>query len=129
MLNAQQILQEGLLKLSETKGKVAQVGYDVTLKAVNKIGNRIGGDIYNIPRGGKIGKVLKDKTELTTYTPVNTVQLDDVEGWLLYPGTYDIEFWEGVFPHICKCSLNSNQIEFICSWMPCVNNGLCSCIG
>lgn len=106
MLNAQQILQEGLLKLSETKGKVAQVGYDVTLKAVNKIGNRIGGDIYNIPRGGKIGKVLKDKTELTTYTPVNTVQLDDVEGWLLYPGTYDIEFWEG-------CKIPDNRVAFI----------------
>lgn len=106
MLTAQQILQEGLLKLTETKGKAAQVGYDITLKAVNKIGNRIGGDVYNLSRGGKIGKVLKDKTELTTYTPVNTVQLDGAEGWLLHPGTYDITFWEG-------CKIPENRVAFI----------------
>ena len=34
MLNAQQILDEGLLKLEYTQGKPAQVGYDITLKAV-----------------------------------------------------------------------------------------------
>ena len=89
MLNAQQILDEKLLKLNESKGKPAQVGYDLTLKAVNKIGNRIG---YNVFAEGKIGKVLKDKTELTTYTPVETIKLDGVEGWLLHEGTYDITF-------------------------------------
>jgi hypothetical protein len=61
MLNAKQILDEGLLKLERTQGKPAQVGYDLTLKQVNSVGGRI--------IDGKIGKVLKDKTELTTYRP------------------------------------------------------------
>ncbi len=38
MLNVQQILNEGLLKLDNAKGKPAQVGFDITLKAVNKVG-------------------------------------------------------------------------------------------
>ncbi len=32
MLNSQQIIDEGLLKLEHTKGKPAQVGYDLSLK-------------------------------------------------------------------------------------------------
>lgn len=103
MLNAQQILDEGLLKLSESKGKVAQVGYDLTLKAVNKVGNRIGGNMF---KEGPIGKVLKDKTQLTTYTPVETIKLDGNEGWLLHEGTYDITFWEG-------CKIPDNRVAFI----------------
>ncbi len=103
MLNAQQILDEGLLKLSESKGKVAQVGYDLTLKAVNKVGFRLGGNVFT---EGKIGKVLKDKTELTTYTPVETIKLDGVEGWMLHPFTYDITFWEG-------CKIPENRVAFI----------------
>lgn len=106
MLNAQQILDEGLLKLTESKGKVAQVGYDLTLKAVNKIGNKISGGVYNLSRGGEIGKVLKNKTQLTTYTPLDTVQLDGDTGWLLHEGTYDITFWEG-------CKIPNNRVAFI----------------
>ena len=103
MLNAQQILEEGLLKLSETKGKPAQVGYDLSLKAVNKIGNRIGGQAY---AQGPIGKVLKDKTELTTYTAIKPISLDGVLGWLLHPHAYDITFWEG-------CKIPNNRVAFI----------------
>lgn len=99
MLNSHQIVEEGLLKLEETKGKPAQVGYDLSLKAVNKIGLLDTG-------AGEIGKVLKNKTELTTYTPVDTLKLGDVEGWLLYPGTYDITFWEG-------CKIPNNRVAFI----------------
>jgi len=99
MLNSNQIIEEGLLKLDEAKGKPAQVGFDVTLKAVNKIGLLDTGV-------GNIGKVLKSKTELTTYTPVDTLKLDEVEGWLLYPGTYDITFWEG-------CKIPNNRVAFI----------------
>lgn len=116
MLNAQEIIDKGLLKLESSKGKPAQIGYDLSLKAVNKIGNRIGGDVYNLPRGGVIGKVLKDKTELTTYTPVNTTQLDGVEGWLLHPGTYDITFWEG-------CSIPSNYVGLIRQRSSMLRNG------
>ena len=59
MLNAKQIIDEGLLLLEHAQGKPAQVGYDITLKDVNKIGNRIGGNAF---KEGRIGKVLKDKT-------------------------------------------------------------------
>ena len=103
MLNAKQILDEGLLLLENAKGKPAQVGYDITLKEVNKIGNRIG---YNQFRDGRIGKVLKDKTELTTYTFENTIMLDGVEGWLLHEGVYDITFNEG-------CKIPENRVAFI----------------
>jgi len=63
MLNVKQIVDEGLLLLETTQGKPAQVGYDLSLKAVQKIGNKIGG-AYNLSNNSKIGKVLKDKTEL-----------------------------------------------------------------
>ena len=98
MLNAQQILDEGLLKLKHAHGKPAQVGFDLTLKQVNIIGGRI--------VNGKIGKVLKDKTELTTYRPYELMNLDGVTGWLLYQGTYDITFNEG-------CKLPENRVAFI----------------
>ena len=103
MLNAKQIIDEGLLLLEHAQGKPAQVGYDITLKAVNKIGNRIG---YNMFKEGRIGKVLKDKTELTTYTLQNTIMLDGVEGWLLHDGVYDITFNEG-------CKIPENRVAFI----------------
>jgi deoxycytidine triphosphate deaminase len=99
MLNVQQILSEGLLKLEHSKGKPAQVGFDLTLKQVNKIGNKG----INIP---KIGKVLKDKTELTNYTPHGLMNLDGITGWLLYAGVYDITFNEG-------CKLPANRVAFI----------------
>jgi deoxycytidine triphosphate deaminase len=98
MLNSSQILDEGLLKLERTQGKPAQVGYDLTLKQVNIIGGRI--------TDGKIGKVLKDKTELTTYRPYELINLDGATGWLLYQGTYDITFNEG-------CKLPNNRVAFI----------------
>lgn len=103
MLNAQQILDEGLLRLENTQGKPAQVGYDLSLKAVNKVGNRIGANMYG---QGNIGKVLKDKTQLTTYTPLDKIQLDGVTGWLLHPNAYDITFWEG-------CKIPENRVAFI----------------
>lgn len=106
MLNSTQILEEGLLKLEETKGKPAQVGYDLSLKAVNRIGISVEGTANAIYSDNKIGKVLKNKTELTTYTPVETIQLDGVIGWLLYSGTYDITFWEG-------CKIPANRTAFI----------------
>lgn len=103
MLNAEQILEQGLLRLEHTKGKPAQVGYDLSLKAVQKIGNRIGGNTF---KDGQIGKVLKDKTVLTTYTPVETINLEGNEGWLLHEGVYDITFHEG-------CKIPDNRVAFI----------------
>ena len=103
MLNVKQILDEGLLLLENAKGKPAQVGYDITLKAVNKIGTKVGGNLFT---EGRIGKVLKDKTVLTTYTAVDTKQVDGAEGWLLYEGVYDITFNEG-------CKIPDNRVAFI----------------
>jgi deoxycytidine triphosphate deaminase len=102
MLNSKQILEEGLLKLDNTQGKPAQVGFDLSLKSVQRVGLRMG----NIERDGKIGKVLKDKTELTLYMPYETTHLEGKTGWLLYDGTYDITFNEG-------CKLPANRVAFI----------------
>ena len=106
MLNVKQIIDEGLLKLEHTKGKPAQVGFDLSLKAVNKVGYnpQINPETYE--KTGKIGKVLIEKTELTDYTPVETLNLDGRKGWLLYEGTYDITFNEG-------CKIPSNRVAFI----------------
>lgn len=102
MLNVNQILEENLLKLENTKGKPAQVGYDLSLKAVQKVGNSFG----HLQASSSIGKILKDKTELTTYTPKETIQLDGYEGWLLYEGVYDITFNEG-------CTIPNNRVAFV----------------
>jgi dUTP pyrophosphatase len=104
MLNAQQILDEGLLKLEHTHGKPAQVGYDLTLKQVNSIGQTT--NHQRIFTKDRIGKVLKDRTELTNYTPYPLMNLDGVSGWLLYEGVYDITFNEG-------CKLPDNRVAFI----------------
>jgi len=64
MLNAKQIVDEGLLLLETTQGKPAQVGYDLSLKAVQKVGNKIGG---NFIADGKIGKVLYMKVYTTLH--------------------------------------------------------------
>jgi deoxycytidine triphosphate deaminase len=101
MLNSSQILDEGLLKLEHTQGKPSQVGFDLTLKQVNKVGSP---EIGMVPK--RIGKVLKDKTELTDYTPYPLMNLDGVSGWLLYKGVYDITFNEG-------CKLPDNRVAFI----------------
>jgi deoxycytidine triphosphate deaminase len=106
MLNVKQIIDEGLLLLEHTKGKPAQVGYDLSLKAVQKVGNKIGNSPYNISKGGLIGKILKDKTELTTYFPIEPINLDGSRGWLLYEGVYDITFNEG-------CNIPDNRVAFI----------------
>ena len=106
MLNAKQIVDEGLLLLEHTQGKPAQVGYDLSLKAVQKVGNKVSGGVYNLSRGGKVGKVLKDKTQLTTYTPLDTIQLEGNTGWLLHEGIYDITFNEG-------CKIPENRVAFI----------------
>jgi deoxycytidine triphosphate deaminase len=109
MLNADQIVKQGLLKLEQSKGKKAQVGYDLSLKEVNKIG-------YTDKPGGRIGRVLKDKTILGTYTSVNQTSLDGTVGWLLHQGAYDITFWEG-------CKIPSNLVGLIRQRSSMLRNG------
>lgn len=116
MLNAQEIVNWGLLKLEHSKGKPAQIGYDLSLKAVNRIGTSIANNPFNVTKDGNIGKVLKDKTVLTTYTPMELIRLDNVEGWLLYQGVYDITFWEG-------CNIPSNFVGLIRQRSSMLRNG------
>ena len=104
MLNAKQILEENLLELKNTKGKPAQIGYDVSLQAVNKV-------------GGSIGKVLVDKTILNTHTKVEKTQLDGKTGWLLYPGVYDFILNEG-------CKIPNNRTGFIKQRSSLLRNGV-----
>lgn len=110
MLNAEQILEQGLIKTENSKGKPAQVGYDLSIKSVNVIG-----DEDNISRPN-IGMVLKDKTILNNYTPVETKMIDGVEGWLLYPGAYDITFHEG-------CKIAPNRVGMIRQRSSLLRNG------
>jgi deoxycytidine triphosphate deaminase len=82
ILNAEQILEQGLIKLDNAKGKPAQVGYDLSIKQINKV-------------GGTIGRVLKDQTILNTHTPVEKTSLEGSKGWILYEGVYDVIMNEG----------------------------------
>ena len=110
MLNANQIIEKQLLKLEHSKGKAAQIGYDLSLREVNQIGNQR--DL----KGYKIGKVLKDKTNLTNYTPIDIIKLDETTGWLLHEGTYDITFNEG-------CNIPANYVGLIRQRSSLLRNG------
>lgn len=107
MLNADQIVEKGLLKLEQSKGKKAQVGYDLSLQEVKQIRQN--------PQD-KIGVVLKNKTNLADYTVTEKVQLDGSMGWLLYPGTYEITFWEG-------CKLPADYVGLIRQRSSLLRNG------
>jgi deoxycytidine triphosphate deaminase len=110
MLNAEQILEQGLIKTELSKGKPAQVGYDLSAKSINAIGK----DEFN--SRPNIGMVLKDKTILNNYTPIETKTIDGVEGWLLYPGAYDITFHEG-------CKIAANRVGMIRQRSSLLRNG------
>ena len=110
MLNAQQILEQGLVKTEFSKGKPAQVGYDLSAKSINAIGKD---ELNTRPN---IGMVLKDKTILNNYTPVETKMIDGVEGWLLHPGAYDVTFHEG-------CKIAANRVGLIRQRSSLLRNG------
>ena len=109
MLNAEQIIEQGLVKTEFSQGKPAQVGYDLSAKSINAIGK----DQLIKPA---IGMVLKDKTILNTYTPVPLTKIDGVKGWLLYSGAYDITFHEG-------CKIASNRVGMIRQRSSLLRNG------
>jgi deoxycytidine triphosphate deaminase len=109
MLNAEQILEQGLVKTTNSKGKPAQVGYDLSAKSINAIGE-------SNPSKPSIGMVLKDKTILNNYTPSPLTKIDGVEGWLLYPGAYDITFHEG-------CKIAANRVGMIRQRSSLLRNG------
>lgn len=114
MLNADQIVEKGLLKLEQSKGKKAQIGYDLSLKEVNRIGSTAGSNVWQ--ESDVIGRVLVDKTELISYHPISKINLDGKTGWLLYAGAYDITFWEG-------CDIPSNYVGLIRQRSSMLRNG------
>ena len=107
MLNADQIVEKGLLKLEQSKGKKAQVGYDLSLQTVKQI---------RANPQDKIGVVLRSSTSLAGYSDTEKVQLDGNMGWLLYPGTYEITFWEG-------CKIPSDYVGLIRQRSSLLRNG------
>lgn len=111
MLNVKQILDEGLLNLECSHGKPAQVGYDLSIASVDTVGDTF----YKMEQDQgrkqstfikRVGKILKDKTELVTYYPVPIQRVDEYNGWILHPGTYNITFNEG-------CKIPNNRVGFI----------------
>jgi deoxycytidine triphosphate deaminase len=125
MLNAEQILEQGLIKVTNSKGKPAQVGYDLSAKSINRIGlpsdqesfinNRLR-DLGVVTSKPNIGMVLKDNNILNNYSPVKTTKIDGVEGWLLYPGAYDVTFHEG-------CKIAANKVGMIRQRSSLLRNG------
>jgi deoxycytidine triphosphate deaminase len=103
ILNAEQLLEQGLLILDDAKGKSAQVGYDLSVKEINKV-------------GGSIGMVLVDKTVLNIHTPVDKINLEGKNGWLLYAGVYDVIMNEG-------CNIPSNRVALIRQRSSLMRNG------
>ena len=103
ILNAEQILEQGLIKLDNAKGKPAQVGYDLSIKQINKV-------------GGSIGMVLKDQTILNTHTPVEKTSLDGKTGWILYEGVYDVIMNEG-------CKIASDKVGLVRQRSSLMRNG------
>jgi deoxycytidine triphosphate deaminase len=103
ILNAEQLLEQGLLILDDAKGNPAQVGYDLSVKEINKV-------------GGSIGMVLVDKTILNIHTPVEKKNLDGRNGWLLYAGVYDVIMNEG-------CNIPSNRVALIRQRSSLMRNG------
>lgn len=110
MLNAEQILEQNLIKTENSQGKPAQVGYDLSVKSINIIGKD---DDSNRPN---VGMVLKDKTILNNYTKVPLTNVDGYHGWLLHPGAYDITFHEG-------CKIASNRVGMIRQRSSLLRNG------
>lgn len=103
MLNSNQILEENLLKLVDSKGKPAQIGYDLSLKRVNKV-------------GGSIGMVLKDKTIISSHTQIAKREYEGKFGWSLTPGVYDFVMWEG-------CNIPLNRAAFVKQRSSLMRNG------
>jgi dUTP pyrophosphatase len=104
ILNADQILEEGLITVdSNSHGKPAQVGFDLSIKAVNQV-------------GGRVGKVLKDKTEVNQHSVMYKTSVDGKLGWLLYAGVYDVIMNEG-------CNIAPNRVGLIRQRSSLMRNG------
>ena len=100
MLNAKEILEEGLIILDNAQGKPAQVGYDLSIKSISKL------------KGGC--KVLKDKTIVNKLDEVSFNESDN--GWWIDPGTYDVMCNEG-------CDIAANRTAMVRQRSSLLRNG------
>jgi len=100
MLNAKEILEEGLIILDKAQGKPAQVGYDLSIKSISKL------------KGG--GKILKDKTVVNELEEVAYNGFDN--GWWISPGTYDVMCNEG-------CNIPANRTAMVRQRSSLLRNG------
>lgn len=93
-LTCEQAMERGLLVLDHSKGKPAQVGYDLSVK-----------EIRQVEAGGAI---FVDSTNAPILSPPLETEQDIVTGrevYYLEPGIYDITFWEG-----CKIPNNTTGV-------------------
>ena len=89
LLNADRVT---LLLNTKDKGEKAQVGYDLTLKSINKVNG---------------GVVTKDKTTIFPYSEIApTINDDGKFMYTLEPGTYSLTFEQG-------CKLDAKHTAFI----------------
>ena len=100
MLNAKEILEEGLIILDEAQGKPAQVGYDLSIKSISKL------------KGG--GKIYKDKTVVNDLEEIAYNGFDN--GWWIDPGTYDVMCNEG-------CDIPANRTAMVRQRSSLLRNG------
>lgn len=103
ILNAEQIMEQGLITIDNAYGKPAQVGYDLSIKEVNRV-------------GGKVGKVLVDKTEVNQHSKVKKTFYEGKTGWLLTSGVYDVIMNEG-------CKISPNRVGLIRQRSSLMRNG------
>lgn len=91
LLNAQELLFHNLLELSESQGKPAQIGYDLSVKEIKRL--------------AKPGGIFKDKTEppLLENLPL---RYTTEYAYYLPQGVYDIMFHEG-------CKIPADKTGFI----------------
>lgn len=104
ILNSDQIIEKNILKLENSKGKPAQVGYDLSVKSIGILEGH--------------GHILKNKTNLPNYIEKRTSTREDgTIGWYLSAGEcYEVTFWEG-------CKIPSNLVGLIRQRSSLLRNG------
>lgn len=84
LLTCKQALEQGLLILDDSKGKPAQIGYDLSVK-----------EIRLMLAAGTIWTGKTEPPELSAPLETEIDPLTGKEVYFLEPGTYDLTFWEG----------------------------------
>jgi deoxycytidine triphosphate deaminase len=108
MLNSEQIVEKGLLKLENSKGKPAQIGYDLSVKLVKFL---LGSGEVNIKN-----TIIPDYAPISDIISANLDTGEEKKGWYLNPGYYEVTFWEG-------CKIPNNYVGLIRQRSSMLRNG------